>query len=113
MKAKVFGIAPTAGSKRQFDILTIVINDKKTELRIFQDSAKPFKKAPFACICEYENKAPDYIKKRKYKYVDEKMGEIIEKEALTLYAKGEHFTAIDYDALADERADDIASYFNN
>ena len=112
MKATVYGIPPKKGSKRNFDIFSIVINDKRVELRVLSTSHNPFNKAPFACECDYEPSSPDYMKKRSYTSVDEN-GEIVKKSVETLYADGSHFTNIDYEAMRAQRAKGITDFFGN
>lgn len=112
MKAIVYGIPPKKGSKRSFDIFSIVINNKRVELRILNTSHSPFHKAPFACECEYTPSSPDYMKNRSYTTVDEN-GEIVKKSVETLYADGSHFINIDYEAMRVQRAKVITDYFGN
>lgn len=112
MKATVYGIPPKKGSKRNFDIFSIVINNKRVELRILSTSHNPFNKAPFACECEYNPASPDYMKKRTYTSVDDN-GEIVKKSVETLYADGSHFMNIDYEAMRAQRAKGITDFFGN
>lgn len=111
MKVKVFGIPPAKGSKRTFDIYTIVCNDIKSDMRILTSTVNPFPKAPFACIAEYTPAPPDYMRGRKYNKVDEKTGEIVTAKSNTLYVDGKHFSDMDYDAIKEERAEEVKDFF--
>lgn len=97
---KIFAIPPKGN--RKFDVFYAVMPSGESVTLRFIGEPKNFKRAPFACVANFEPDGKDRYKRETYQTADGQLG-----DKIILYADPAHFTDIDYEAVDRERVDEL------